>query len=142
MKRLRHGQCVGGKDSREYVSYMKMRQRCINPRNRAYKYYGGRGITVCQRWLGPNGFKNFLADMGPRPIGKSLDRFPNNNGNYEPKNCRWPKCEFCRRMPATLECDYELSRNLLGEPILCNAKMCWVCSRQVGEDRDYCPRHS
>lgn len=64
-----------------------MKSRCLNQRHHEYDNYGGRGITVCERWL--NSFPNFLADMGPRPEGKTIDRFPNNNGNYEPGNCRW-----------------------------------------------------
>jgi hypothetical protein len=65
-----------------------MKQRCLNPKATGYKHYGGRGIRVCKRWQGPKGFVNFLADMGPRPCGKTLDR-KNVNGNYEPRNCRW-----------------------------------------------------
>jgi len=66
-----------------------MIDRCFNPDNAWYHRYGGRGITVCARWLGPQGFNNFLADMGERPAGKSIDRFPDNDGNYDPGNCRW-----------------------------------------------------
>ena len=73
---------------RERSSWNNMRQRCLNQRHPAYPDYGGRGITVCKRWLGPNGFIAFLADMGARPIGKSLDR-RDVDGNYEPDNCRW-----------------------------------------------------
>ena len=62
-----------------------MIERTSNPRNKAYKDYGGRGITVCERWLK---FENFFADMGARPPGLTLDR-RNNDGNYEPGNCRW-----------------------------------------------------
>ena len=76
----------GGKVSSEYKSWRSMKERCLNPNSAHARYYSGRGITVCDRWLV---FANFLADMGPRPDGTSLDRYPNNDGNYEPGNCRW-----------------------------------------------------
>jgi len=72
---------------RTYKSYTSMKDRCLRPSHIAYKNYGGRGIKICQRWL--DSFLNFLADMGERPAGKTLDRYPNNDGNYEPGNCRW-----------------------------------------------------
>jgi hypothetical protein len=65
-----------------------MIQRCTNPKHHAWKDYGGRGITVCERWQGGHGLENFIADMGARPIGTTLDR-EEVNGNYEPGNCRW-----------------------------------------------------
>jgi hypothetical protein len=66
-----------------------MKRRCLGEGSDKNPRYGGRGITVCDRWLGEQGFENFLADMGTRPAGKTLDRFPDRDGNYEPANCRW-----------------------------------------------------
>ena len=76
----------------EHRSWRKMKSRCLDPNNNRFLYYGGRGIRVCDRWLEPNGqgFINFLADMGRKPSPEhSLDRYPNQDGNYEPGNCRW-----------------------------------------------------
>lgn len=67
-------------------SWRAMHGRCNNSKNASYSLYGAKGITIASRW---NSFDNFLADMGLRPEGKTLDRWPNGAGNYEPGNCRW-----------------------------------------------------
>jgi len=87
---LKHGHGSKGKESKIYRAWRNMKDRCTNPKNKRYKNYGGRGITVCYRWSNKrNGFKNFLVDIGEPPSYKySIDRI-NNNGNYCPKNIRW-----------------------------------------------------
>lgn len=77
---------AGGKRCPTYIAWSTMKNRCLNPKSANYAYYGGRGISICERWMT---FANFLADMGERPRGLTLDRYPNNDGNYEPGNCRW-----------------------------------------------------
>lgn len=84
-----HGDTVHGKIRPEFRAWVGAKTRCYDQKNPRYPHYGGRGIKVCDRWLGANGYVNFLADMGRKPSRKhSLDR-RNNDGNYEPDNCRW-----------------------------------------------------
>ena len=83
---LKHGHTVGGKWSRTFQSWSDMKTRCYNKNSLDYENYGSRGIVVCDRWR--DSFENFLADMAEKPAGLTLDRI-NNDGNYEPGNCRW-----------------------------------------------------
>lgn len=80
-----HGHSRGYKPSSTYRTWQQMKTRCYNKKARGFNRYGERGIKVCKRW---RLFSAFLADMGEKPKGMSLDRI-NNDGNYTPKNCRW-----------------------------------------------------
>ena len=98
-RRATHGAKRGGAETPTYKSWRSMRDRCLNANHSSFGRYGARGIRVCERW---HAFENFLADMGERPAGKTLDRYPNGDGNYEPGNCRWatPSLQnHNRRMP-------------------------------------------
>lgn len=91
-----HGHTANSTMSREYQSWKSAKNRCANPKTLGYHRYGGRGIRMCAAWQ--NSFSAFLADMGLRPAGTTLDR-ERNDGNYEPGNCRWatPKQQSANR---------------------------------------------
>jgi hypothetical protein len=86
--------------TRIYKIWISMIQRCENPKDKAYKRYGGRGISVCERW---HKFENFYKDVGDPPESKSLDRWPDNDGKYEPLNFRWatPEMQAANRRPTS-----------------------------------------
>ncbi len=81
-----HGECPRSGMTREYIAWRAMISRCTLVNGKEYEHYGGRGITVCDRWR--HSYQNFLSDMGRCPKRMTLDR-RNNDGNYEPGNCRW-----------------------------------------------------
>lgn len=98
---IKHGRHL----TSEFTAWREIRYRCFNKKAKHYPQYGGRGITVCDRWM--ESFNNFFEDMGERPTPKhSLDRI-NNDGNYEPSNCRWAtKQEQSNNRHNTVKCEY------------------------------------
>lgn len=95
-----------------YNAYHAMLQRCTNPKVKFFPRYGGRGIEICDRW---KSFENFYADMGDRPAGMTLGRI-DNNGNYEPSNCRWETVkQQLRNRELTVFVEYDGNRIALSE---------------------------
>lgn len=112
---LSHGQTVGGVWGRTYRCYRAMLARCDYPSQVHYKDYGGRGISVCNRWRngenGVSGFDCFRGDMGQQPDGLTIDRI-DSDGNYEPNNCRWATPLVQARNRRTTKVDVDMMRSI------------------------------
>lgn len=114
----------GMSQSNEHSIYRKMIDRCHQPKNPSYKYYGAKGVSVCNRWIlgeeGLNGFQCFYKDMGPRPSKEySLDRFPDYNGNYKNGNVRWAtRKQQARNTKATLR--FMWNGKMMSFPDICD----------------------
>ncbi len=114
-KRRKHGDPLWEKNNKtdhkqEYRAWINMKRRCLNPDLPEYKNYGGRGIVVCDSWI--NDFNNFLKDLGKKPFESAqIDRI-DNNGNYEPQNCRWVTPSENNRNKRTNVIDMETAREI------------------------------
>ena len=109
---IKHNKCYTG----EYRSHQNMKSRCYRTTDKYYKDYGGRGIIVCERWLGKKGFENFYKDMGPKPSPKhTLERIKIEL-NYEPSNCKWATTkEQNRNRTDTHRLEYNGQNYCIGE---------------------------
>jgi hypothetical protein len=130
---------------REYAAWASMIGRCTNLSHANFKYYGGRGITVCERWRGS--FENFLDDMGSQPRDGqrwSIDRV-DNDGDYEPLNCRWAlPSEQSHNGRHTVKDDLEyadLSRQRKWQLRMRREGRCTVCARPAPKFCGYCELH-
>lgn len=109
----KHGLTRRGKKAPEHNIWNHMKRRCLNPTNKAYKDYGGRGIKICEKWLN---FENFYRDMGPRPSSKHSIERVNNDGNYEPDNCLWIlKSDQNKNQRSNLIINYQGETKILSE---------------------------
>lgn len=101
-----HGEASNGKQTKEYFAWARTKAKCTVPTHHRYKIYGGRGIKMCDRWM--NSYQNFLDDMGRAPSPKhSLGRI-DNDGNYEPSNCRWEtQMQQCNNLRKSVRVEHE-----------------------------------
>lgn len=98
----------------EYTAWRQMKQRCYNIKDKAYKYYGARGISVCEKWK--NDFKEFCKDMGLKPNPEYQIERIDNNGNYEPSNCKWAtRKEECRNRRSNVILEFNNQKKTLVE---------------------------
>lgn len=127
IKKTTHGQSKtkNQKSSKVYNSWSSMLNRCNNSNNSSYKNYGGRGITVCERWLK---FENFLEDMGEPKKNQSIDRIDNNKGYYK-ENCRWTNAKTQNRNKSNTRLNQKDVDDLRSEKIsvneLAKKRACW-----------------
>lgn len=109
-------------------TWYTMMQRCYNKKFQAYPWYGGRGITVCERW---HSYENFKEDMGPRPLGKTLDRIDGSKGYY-PENCRWStKLEQCLNRKTKPGRSGHIGISVASD------KVSWVVRKRINGERVY-----
>ncbi len=106
VKAVRHGKSK----TPEYKVWLGMKKRCTNPKHKRFHRYGGRGISICKRW--EHSFLTFLFDMGLKPFEKAeIDRI-DNDGNYEPGNCRWTTSKINNRNKGNVKLSFELSEEI------------------------------